>query len=162
MYYHSWLLDASSRGVYLTKGQPDPKIWQKCQPDPKSHLWGVHLTKGQPYPKADQMSSWPEVVPLLATRCLYQGLGYVWWKVSLTQRSEKMSTWPKVSSRGSICLKCKKDIWKIEHTLRFMVCFAEVFSTKDQQETNYKWQESCYYFNISRIDRLYILLSSFV
>ena len=35
---------------------------------------GVHLTKGQPDPKADQMSSWPEVVPWLATRCLYWGV----------------------------------------------------------------------------------------
>ena len=38
----------------------------------RSLYWGVHLTKGQPDPKADQMSSWPDVVLLLATRCLYQ------------------------------------------------------------------------------------------
>ena len=29
---------ALSWGVHLTKGQPDQKIWQKCQPDPKSHI----------------------------------------------------------------------------------------------------------------------------
>ena len=33
---------------HLTKGQPDTQIWQKCQPDPKPHLWGVHLTKCHP------------------------------------------------------------------------------------------------------------------
>ena len=31
---------ATPMGVYLTIGQPDPKIWQKCQPDAKPHLWG--------------------------------------------------------------------------------------------------------------------------
>ena len=34
--------------------------------------WGVCLTAGQPDPKADQMSSWPDVVLLLVTSCLYQ------------------------------------------------------------------------------------------
>ena len=47
----------------------------------------VHLTKDQPNAKAAQMSSWPGVVPLLATRCLKGG--YIWAKVSLTQRLPK-------------------------------------------------------------------------
>ena len=42
-----------------------------------------HVTKGQPDPKADQMSSWPEVVPLLATRCHNGGI------------SDQRSAWPK-------------------------------------------------------------------
>ena len=67
------------KGVHLTKGQPDPKIWQKCQPDLKPQLLGFHLTK------------------------------------------------------------CKKDIWKFEHTLRFMLCFIEVFSTKDQHSVNWNF-----------------------
>ena len=70
-------------------------------------IWGLHLTKGQPDPKVDQMSSWPDVVPLLATRCLYLCLssgqldptqyhswpldastgGYIWAQVTRTQVS---------------------------------------------------------------------------
>ena len=34
----------------------------------------VHLTECQPDPKDDQMSRGPDVVPFLATRCLYQGV----------------------------------------------------------------------------------------
>ena len=55
------------------------------------------------------------------------------------------SAWPKgwpnvkltwdASTGGSIWLKCKKDIWKFEQTLHFMLCFTEIFSTKDQQIT---------------------------
>ena len=41
-------------------------------------LLGVHLTKGHPDPKADKMSSWPDLVLLLATRCLHWGS--VWLK----------------------------------------------------------------------------------
>ena len=93
---------------------------------------GVHLTKGQPDPKADQMSSWPDVVLFLATRCLYWG--YVWPQVSLTQRSDKnVNLSQSFIYGGSIWLECK-NIWNFEHTLRFMLCFTEVFSTKFQQE----------------------------
>ena len=38
----------------------------------------VHLTECQPDPRGDQMSSWPKVVPLLATRCLYWGVHLTW------------------------------------------------------------------------------------
>ena len=90
----------------------------------------LHLTKGQADPKVDQMSSWPDIVLLLATRCLYQG-----------GTSELSSTGPNLVSLlamrclywGSIWLKCKKDIWKFENTLHFRCCFTEVFSMKDQQ-----------------------------
>ena len=63
----------------LTKGQP---AWSSNTLGHEMSLlgvvvWGagaggreVHLTKGQPDPKADQMSSWPKLVSLLATRCL--------------------------------------------------------------------------------------------
>ena len=37
--------------------------------------WRVHVTKHQPDPHADEMSYLPAVVPLLTTRCLYQGWG---------------------------------------------------------------------------------------
>ena len=62
---------------------------------------GVYLTQGQPDPKSDQMSTWPKVVSFLATRCLWQGVHLA---------------------------KCRKVIWKFEHTTRFCSCFTEVFS----------------------------------
>ena len=58
----------------LTKCQAD--LMQYYSWDTRYLYQGVHLTKGQADPKPDQMSSWPDVVPFLATRCLYQG--YVW------------------------------------------------------------------------------------
>ena len=39
---------------------------------------GVDLTICQPDPEADQMSSWPDVVPLFSTRCLYCGVHLTW------------------------------------------------------------------------------------
>ena len=36
-------------------------------------LPGVHLIKSQSDPKVNKVSSWPNAVPLLATRCLYSG-----------------------------------------------------------------------------------------
>ena len=42
---------------------------------------GVHLTKHQPDPQADDMSSWPAIVPLLTNRCLYWGGGVRGWQV---------------------------------------------------------------------------------
>ena len=126
--------------VHLTKGQPDWKAdqmssWPTVVPllTTRCLYKGVCLTKGQPDWKADQMSSWPAVVPLLTTRCLY--LGFVWPKVSLTKDLRKNVNLTKTSSmEGSIWLKCKKDIWKFEHTLHFRSCFTEVFSMKDQKE----------------------------
>ena len=103
--YHSWPPDASTRGVHLTEGQPDPKADQTSSwhdvvllLQTRFLYWGPHLTEGQPEPrvdqmsswpdlKANQMSSWPDVVPLLLTRCLYQG--DIWLKVSVTQRLTK-------------------------------------------------------------------------
>ena len=41
------------------------------------------LTEGQPDPKAPQVSSWPDVILLFATRCLYWGMSH--WR----------SAWPK-------------------------------------------------------------------
>ena len=58
--------------------------------------WGAHLTKGQPDPMADQMSSWPEVVLLLATRCLYQGWGCMSDQRSAWSKADQMSSWPEV------------------------------------------------------------------
>ena len=37
-------------------------------------LQGVHLNSGQPDQMANHLSCWPDVVLLLVTRCLYQGV----------------------------------------------------------------------------------------
>ena len=42
--------------------------------DHEMPLTGGHLTECQPDPKANQMSSWPDVVPLLVSTCLYWGV----------------------------------------------------------------------------------------
>ena len=48
-------------------------------------LYGrVCLTAGHSDPKAHQIARWPDIVLLLATRCLQWG--YIWAQVSLTQR----------------------------------------------------------------------------
>ena len=59
-YYHSWLVDASTRGG--GGGTEDIGVtgWGTC--DQRS-AW----------PEVDQMSCWPAVVQLLTTRCLYWG-----------------------------------------------------------------------------------------
>ena len=71
--------------VCLTKGQPDLKQFQTWSLDFATGEMGVHLTKGQPAwssskhghqmplleGMSDQRSSWPEVVPNVASRCLY-------------------------------------------------------------------------------------------
>ena len=69
----------------------------------------VHLITGQHDPKTDHMSSWPNVVLLLATRSLYlwargqemtgwrwghRGRGYILPQVSLTQRLTKCQADP--------------------------------------------------------------------
>ena len=54
---------------------------------------------------SDQMSTLPEVVSHLATRCLCWGLGYIWPKVNLTKVVTKLGTrclhwgyiWPQVN-----------------------------------------------------------------
>ena len=109
-------------GGHLTTGQPDPKIWQKCQPNPRPYLTGGYV--------------WPEVNLTevrthLATRCHHWGS--IWPKVSQTQRSiQKCQPDLKHHLWGVNLTKCKKDIWKFEHALHFRSCFTEVFSTKDQ------------------------------
>ena len=78
--------------------------WPKCWPNVKLMLCnvtlghqmpiqvGVCLTECQSDPKAHQMSSWPDIVLLLTTRCFYWG--YVWLNVSLTQRLTNVKvTW---------------------------------------------------------------------
>ena len=83
---------------------------------------GVHLTEGQPDPKADQMSSWPDIGIVLGHYMLSQG-----------GTSELRSTGPKSLGhkmplpQRSICLKCKKDIRKFEHTWGFGSCFTGLF-----------------------------------
>ena len=72
--------------VYLTSGQLDP-IWYCCWPPDASTRW-VHLTACQPDPKVDQMSSWPDILLLLVTRCLYWG--YIWAQVNWTQISSTL------------------------------------------------------------------------
>ena len=60
-------------GVCLSSGQPDANWFHSC-PLEASTGEGVHLTKDQSDPKADKMSSWSDIVPLFATRCLYHGV----------------------------------------------------------------------------------------
>ena len=141
--YHSWQLMPLLE-VHLTKGQSDPKADQmsswpeviplvttrclyqgctydqtKCQADLKLyHSWPLDASTGgtsdqsQPDPKADQMSSWPEVIQLLATICL-TGV------VCLTKGQPDPKIWqkcqldPRPPIWGYIWLKCKKDIWKL-------------------------------------------------
>ena len=125
-------------GVHLTVGQPDLKQFQTWSQDvaPGGYIWPMvsltwsssklgHkmllpgrlcLAKSQPDPKADQMSSWPAVVPVLATTCLYQG--YVLPNVKLTSSStthdQQMPlpgeyNWPKVSLTQRLT-KCQVDL----------------------------------------------------
>ena len=58
-------------GIHLSSSQLDTTLYHSW---PLDASIGVYLTKGQPDPKAEQMSSWLDIVPLLATRCLYQGV----------------------------------------------------------------------------------------
>ena len=120
MYYHSWPLDACTGvgvsrrltggvGGYTSKMKMVYcKVLFKTQDSllntEDNRTWAQ--VNASTWGTSDLMSTRPKLVPLLATRFLDWG-----------------SIWP----------KCKKDIWKFEHTLHFMLCFTEVFSTKDQQ-----------------------------
>ena len=128
---------ASSWGVHLTRGQPDwscnmlchkmsllggtsdqrsvlHKAWQNVNLT-WSLILGVYLTRGQPDWSSNTLGHkmslpggyiWLKVS--LTQRSdknvnLTQSLTYegsIWPKVSLTQRSDKMPTWPKASLRG--------------------------------------------------------------
>ena len=105
-YYHSWPLDASTGG----------NIWPKVSQTQK-------LTKYQ----ADPMlyHSWP---PDASTRGVHLSSGQL-------DPTESHSWSFDASMGGSVWLKCKKDIWKFEHTWGFGSCITEVFSTKNQQCT---------------------------
>ena len=59
--------------------------------------WGVHLTKDWPDPKADQLSCWPEVVPLLTTRCLYWGWGHRGLGLHLKNEDGSFANWKHTS-----------------------------------------------------------------
>ena len=117
LYYHSWPLHVSNGGHGWWVGQVVGVTGGIGH-------WGVHLTKGQPDPNADQMSSWPEILSHLATRCLYRG--YIWSKVSLTQRLTKCQadlkyhSWPLDVSTGVY-------IWlKVSLTVRLTKCQADL------------------------------------
>ena len=76
---------------------------------------GVHLTKGQPDPKADQMSSWPHIVPFLATRC------------STRVTSELQSTRPKlVPILATRCFYQGVHLTKGQPTQRLTKCQANL------------------------------------
>ena len=78
--------------------------------------WGVHLGSDVLGTSENlKMSSWPDVVLLLTTRCLYH---------------------------GGTSIRSTGYIWKFEHTLHFMLCFTEVFSTKDQ------WGATWYFWSL--------------
>ena len=97
--------------------------------------WRVHLTEGQPDQKADQMSSWPDEVLFLATKCLYEG--YIWAQVNCTQLSttlghkmpvpggsSDLSTKRTSENSNTLCISCfasqrsflrKTNEWNQEH-----------------------------------------------
>ena len=68
--------------IILNSGQLDLCQYY-CWP-PDASTGGVCLTECQPDSKDDQMLRWPDVPPVLATRCLY-------WRST----SEWMAAWPK-------------------------------------------------------------------
>ena len=86
-------------------------VWPKGWPNIK--LTWCSTTLGHemylPGGTSELRSTGPNLIPLLTMRCLYWG--YMW-------------------------LKCKKDIWKFEHTWGFGSCFTEDFSMKDQWKKN--------------------------
>ena len=90
---------------------------------PKAWSWGGTPNQSQHDPKCDQMSTWPKA----------WWWAYVWPKVSLTW---SLKIWQKCQPDLKphlfwvLLTKCKKDIWKFEHTLQFRSCFTEVFSMK--------------------------------
>ena len=95
------------------------KDWTKKSTWLKPHLSGVHLTKGQSDPKIGQKCQ-PDPKPHL--------WGYISPKVSLTCRSvKKYQPDLKPQLWGVSLNKCKKNIWKFEHTLPFRSCFTEAF-----------------------------------
>ena len=114
-------------GVYLTcrlawpKGWPNVELtWAASTSQPGltqcwSWAWDAS-TVGDTY---ELRSTGPNSVLVLAMTCLCQG-GYIWAGYIWLQ----MSTWPYVVLLlvtgciygGSTWLKCKKDIWKFEHT----------------------------------------------
>ena len=115
---------ASSWGACLTRGQPDQSIntlgHKMSLPGGTSDqrsAWPTHLTKMSTWPKASSMR------------------GYIWLKVSLTQRPDKHVnlTWS-LTYRGIHLTKYRKVIWKFEHILHFRSCLTDVFSMKDQKE----------------------------
>ena len=137
-------------GVHLTIGQPDLKTWQ---PDLKPHLQGGTSDQGWAWPKdLTKISTWSKASPMVGVQgCLTKGepdleiwqkchpdlkphlqQRYIWPRSAWPKDLTKMSTWPITSPMGVHLTKCKKDIWKFEHTLLFQCCFTEVFSTKDQ------------------------------
>ena len=73
-----WATRCIYQGGTQSSGQLDTTEYQSL-----TTTGGVCLTKGQSDPRADQMSSWLDVVPLLATKCFYWG--HVWPRVSLTK-----------------------------------------------------------------------------
>ena len=76
------LLQIIEHELRSTKTQLIPLLATRCY---SLGAWGVgvHLTKQQSDPQADDMSSWPAVVPLLATRCLYWDGGIGGWQGAL-------------------------------------------------------------------------------
>ena len=120
--YHSWPLDASTRGVSeLRSTRPNlvPLSATRCL------YWGyiwpkVRVTKCQ----ADLM--WYHSWPLDAST-----RGYILPQVNWTQLSTTLGH--EMPLLGGVCLTwVQKGHLKILNNLHFMLCFTEFFSTKDQ------------------------------
>ena len=133
-----------------------PKDWRKISTWPDASSMGLHLANGQPDTKADQISSWPEVIPLLATRCLYWGLNLT--KGHPNPRPDQMSSWPEVipllttrclyqgwgvmSNQSSIWSKVRPNIkltWSnttLGHQMPLLECVSD-------QRSNWPKQTKC-------------------
>ena len=138
-----------------TEASPGKYIWPQVNlTEVVSHLARRCLCLGG---TSEQRSAWPKVWPnvslnqsLIWEAHLIRGLPgqhsiMLGWEMSLPGgTSDQRSAWPKdlkkcqpaqsLTYGGVHLTKCIKFIWKFEHTLHFRCCFAEVFSTKDQQE----------------------------
>ena len=150
-----------------------PKGWQNVKLAWCSTTLGVQMSLSGGM--SELTSTGHKLVPLIASRCCYHGgtsylrsawpkgwpnVKLTWCGISLGHQmplpggmSELRSTGPKLVALlamrylywGYIWLKYKMDIWKFEHTLCFMLCFTEIFSTKEQSagalQTNMQYWE---------------------
>ena len=132
------LTQGLTQGVHLTKGQPDPKS-EQMSTWPKASSWGGTSDQGHSDLKIWWNVNLPKVVSHLATRCLCLG-------VHLTKGQpdpkdlRKIIIWQKCQPDPKPHLggpsKCRKVIWKLEHTMRFRSCLTAVFYERPISKRN--------------------------